>query len=212
MCYSRRAVFCVRKKRRRELTTANCTVTLGVARDRFGKRHRFPSSRHDMIASAHRKNMCNTCGQFANGTQIHQGNAMLDLHFWNEPLFQLLDFQPDLSPWYFAPRPAWIPHSGCLRNLWQATLAAPNAHKGTFRRYVRIAQRYGLAMLAPQLSLWEQVCNFLENVLLAAVTWLFDPKRKMLVLATRRRRCLRVLWGDFLDRDLRVELGMDREQ
>lgn len=142
-----------------------------------------------------------------NGVRLRRGDAVIDLHFWNEHL------------------PANRSGIGCgvalhtqlqnsLRLLAETVIGQPQfsdvaALHGRIAflkensgrcKYVRLAQRYGFLIDVPKLSAWECFHNSPENLWLRALVWTFNPRLQRSPAISPMRLHFWMLRSDFLKR------------
>lgn len=117
-----------------------------------------------------------------NGTRLHRGEAVIDLHFWNEHLPAnrsvircgvALHTQLQNSFTLLAETISGQPQFSDVAALHgRIAFLKENSRRC---KYVRLAQRYGFLIDVPKLSPWECFHNSSEKLWLRALLWTFNP-------------------------------------
>lgn len=121
------------------------------------------------------------------GTEVRQGDGVVELHFWNENL-ATLNCRKSTFGWGVRFRSGMRISLQLLANYANQELSADTAKAfyarlvfpvgGRFHACARVAADYGFTLLQPTRTLPRKVHDFFENILIHALCWTFNPGRR----------------------------------
>lgn len=118
------------------------------------------------------------------GTEVRQGDGVVELHFWNENL-ATLNCRKSTFGWGVRFRSGMRIDLQPLANYANQELSADTAKTfyarlvfpvgGRFHASARVAADYGFTLLQPTRTLPRKVHDFFETILIHALCWTFNP-------------------------------------